>query len=121
MPSRARVQELIHRVENGDFLGAFEEFYADEVIMQENTGEPTIGKAANREREKGFVGSIREVLVNRADSFVVDGDRVAINWKAVYTFGDGSRVKFDQVSLQTWAGDRIVREQFYYDTASLGA
>jgi len=119
MPSKARVQEMIRRVESGDFLGAFEEFYADEVVMQENAGTPTVGKAANREREKGFVGSIREVHLNRADSFAVDGDRVAINWKAVYTFADGTRLSFDQVALQTWEGDRIVRERFYYDPASL--
>lgn len=119
MPSRERVLDMVQQVEAGEFLKAFEEFYADDVVMQENTGEPTRGKAANREREKGFVGSIREIHLNRADSFVVDGDRVAINWKAAYTFADGTRVNFDQVALQTWKGDRIVREQFYYDSAAL--
>ena len=119
MPSKDRVLQMIQRVEAGDFLNAFEEFYADDVVMQENAGAPTRGKDANREREKGFVGSIREIHLNRADSFVVDGDRVAINWKAFYTFQDGSRATFDQVALQTWDGDRIVREQFFYDTASL--
>ena len=119
MPSKERVMELVGRVERGDFLGAFEEFYGDEVVMRENAGAPTVGKAANRERERGFVGSIREIHESRADSVVIDGDRAAINWRAEYTLGDGKRYRFDQVAYQTWRGDHIVEERFFYDPASL--
>ena len=121
MPSRERVQALVEQVQRGELLEAFEEFYADDVVMQENGAPPTVGKAANREREQGFVGSIVEIHDNRATSVLVDGDRVAINWRAEYTLGDGNRYRFDQVSLQTWRGDRIASERFFYDTASLAA
>ena len=121
MPSKQRVMDLVDRVQRGDLLGAFEEFYADDVVMRENTQPPTVGKAANREREETFVGSIRQIHENRADSVVVDGDRVAINWRAEYTLGDGNRYRFDQVAYQTWDGDHIVDERFYYDSAALAA
>lgn len=119
MPTENRVLELVARVERGDFLGAFEEFYAEDIVMQENLSQPTVGKAANREREAAFVAAIREIHENRAESVVIDGDRVAINWKATYTFADGSKVRFDQVAFQRWRGDRIVSERFYYDPGSL--
>jgi ketosteroid isomerase-like protein len=67
------------------------------------------------------VGGIREIHENRAESVVIDGDRVAIRWNAAYTFADGSRVRFDQVALQRWSGDRIVEETFFYDPTALAA
>ncbi len=121
MPSKQRVQDLVSLVERGEFLQAFEEFYADDVVMQENGNPATVGKAANREREHGFVGSIEAIHENRAQSVVVDGDHVAIRWLAEYTFRGGARMRFDQVAYQEWRGDRIVRERFYYDPASLAA
>ncbi|HSJ15549.1 MAG TPA: nuclear transport factor 2 family protein [Longimicrobiales bacterium] len=121
MQIRNRVFELVARVEAGDFLGAFEEFYSDDVVMRENAGVPTRGKAANRERERAFVGAIRTIHENRAAAVVVDGNRVAINWNAEYTFADGRRLRFDQIAFQHWENDRVVCEQFYYDSATLAS
>ena len=121
MPSKQRVQDLVSLVERGEFLQAFEEFYDDDVVMQENAQPATAGKAANREREKAFVGSIETIHENRAGAVMVDGDRVAIRWQAEYTFRGGARMRFDQVAYQEWRGDRIVSERFYYDPASLAA
>lgn len=121
MPSRQRVQDLISRVQAGDILGAFAEFYADDVAMQENANEPTVGKDANRTREEAFVASVAEVHENRAASFVVDGDRAAIQWVLEFTGQDGVRYRMDQLAYQTWRGDHIVHERFYYDpTAVVG-
>lgn len=121
MPSRQRVQDLISRVQAGDILGAFAEFYADDVAMQENANEPTVGKDANRVREEAFVASVAEVHENRAASFVVDGDRAAIQWVLEFTGQDGVRRRMDQLAYQTWRGDHIVHERFYYDSAAVVA
>jgi ketosteroid isomerase-like protein len=121
MPSRERVQDLITRVQAGDILGAFEEFYADDVAMQENAGEPTVGKDANRTREEAFVASVAQVHESRAASFVVDGDRSAIQWVLDFTGQDGVRYRMDQLAYQTWRGDRIVHERFFYDSAAVVA
>lgn len=119
MPSRQRVQDLVSRVERGELLDAFEEFYADDITMRENTQPPTTGKAANREREQQFVASVKEVHEARAESLVVEGDRAAIHWILDYTAQDGNRYRMDQIAYQTWRGDQIVSEQFFYDTGSL--
>ena len=120
MPSRERVQQLIQYVEQGRTLEAIEEFYADDVAMQENRGEPTRGKSANLARERQFYGSI-QLHEFRAKSFVVDGDRSAIEWVIEFTTGDGQRLRMEEVAYQTWRGDKIVHERFYYDTATLAA
>lgn len=116
---RTRVDELIARVEKGDILGAFEEFYAENVAMQENGGEAVVGKAANRAREEAFVASVAEVHENRAVSRIVDGGRAAVVWVLEFTNRDGVRLRLDQVALQEWENGRIVRERFVYDTASV--
>lgn len=121
MPSKQRVMELVRQIEQWKLLEAFEEFYADDVVMQENQNPPTVGKAANRERERGFVSSVAEVRESRVTEVLVDGDDVVLRWKAEYTTTDGQRVEVDQLALQKWRGDRIVRERFVYDPTALAA
>ena len=113
-----RVEALVQLVEQGRWLEAFEEFYAEDVVMQENLELPTVGKAAAREKEERFVGAIRS-HETRAASVIVDGDRVAIHWNAEYTFTDGSRMRFDQIAHQLWRDGRIVHERFFYDPGTL--
>ena len=121
MPARERVQDLITHVEQGRILEAFEEFYADDVVMQENTAPSTTGKAANAKREAEFLAGVKQVYENRAVSFVVEGDRAVIHWIFDFTAHEGRRYRMEQVASQTWRGDHIVHERFYYDSASLAA
>jgi ketosteroid isomerase-like protein len=121
MSTQQRVQELISYVEQGRILDALDEFYADDVVMQDNHNPPTVGKAANVERERALLAGIAEVHENRAGAVLVDGDRAAINWRFEFTGADGRRYRFDQVALQTWRDGRIVRERFFYDSATLAA
>ncbi len=118
-----RVHALVDAVEQGRALEAFEAFYADDVVMQENLMPPTVGKAANRERERGFVTHIREVHESRARLVLVDGAHAIIHWLFDFTGADGVRLRFDQLALQTWreegSGARVVHERFVYDPATL--
>ena len=71
MTTRDQVTRLVRYVEANRILDALDEFYDDEVSMQDNLNAPVVGKAANRERERAFFGSIT-VHQNRALSVVVD-------------------------------------------------
>jgi ketosteroid isomerase-like protein len=121
MPSRQRVQDLIELVRRGKLPQAIEEFYADDVIMQENRQPPTVGKAANLERERSFAASVDRWHEARPVSVVIDGDQVAIDWVLEYSTADGTRVRMEEIAHQTWRDDRIVRERFFYDSATLAA
>jgi ketosteroid isomerase-like protein len=88
--------------------------------MQENLNAPTVGKAANLERERAFFSGI-QVHEHRALSVLVDDDRAIINWLFEFPGADGVRYRMDQIAVQTWRDGRIVRERFVYDSASLKA
>ena len=47
----------------------------------------------------------------------MDADQVVIRWVFDFTFADGRQATMDELTLQTWAGDRIAHERFYYDPA----
>ena len=118
MTTRDQVTRLVRYVEANRILDALDEFYDDEVSMQDNLNAPVVGKAANRERERAFFGSIT-VHQNRALSVVVDGDQAVIHWLFEFTGSDGKRYRMDQLSYQDWKDGRIVKERFYYDSARI--
>jgi ketosteroid isomerase-like protein len=120
MLTKDRVRALVARVEQGQVLEAIEEFYDADVVMQDNNNPPTAGRQANLERERAFFGAIT-VREQRALSVTVDGDRAAINWLFDFTGGDGKRYVMDQIAHQTWRDGKIVRERFYYDSATVAA
>ena len=123
MSSTASVSELVSQlvahVTQGKILEAYDALYAENVVMQENNNPPTVGKAANRVREEQFVGSVKEVHVNRAANVLVDGNKAVIEWVLEFTNQDGVRLKFDQIALQTWENGQITEERFFYDSGSL--
>lgn len=107
--------ELNAMIQNGEILAAFEKFYSDDVIMQENSEPPHNGKAANRVREQAFVDSVARVhgitLINSA----VNGDVAFSEWVFDVTFREGTRTQLAQASVRRWKGDKVVNERFYYN------
>ena len=118
MSIRDQVARLVRHVEANRILDAIDEFYADDVSMQDNLGAPVVGKAANRERERAFFGAIT-VHQNRALSVAVDDDQAVIHWLFEFTGSDGKRYRIDQLAHQSWRDGRIVKERFYYDSARI--
>ncbi len=57
------------------------------------------------------------MATSRAVSYLVDGDRVAINYLFEMVTADGARLRMDEVAYQLWQGDRIVSERYFYDPA----
>lgn len=119
MSTQERVQQLVAYVEQGKILEAMDEFYAANVSMRENGGEPTMGLEANIEREKAFVAAVAEIHENAAREVIVDGDNAAIHWVLEFTNTSGVRLRLDQLALQAWQDGKIVSERFFYDSASV--
>ena len=111
-----QVNELNQQILQGNVLGAFDKFYAENVVMQENNKEPRIGKDVNRKYEEDFVASVeawhgaevKSVSVNEATG------TAAVEWFMDLTFKGGHRTQLEQVAVQTWEGGQVVRERFYY-------
>lgn len=106
--------ELNEAILNGKGLEAFESFYAEDVVMQENDAEPTIGKSGNRIREQEFFGAITDF--RRAEVLATgSGANVTFShWHFDFTHRDWGVRKYRQVAVRTWKDGKIVREVFHY-------
>ncbi len=119
MPSREKVQEFIKVVESGDHVGAIEQFYTEDASMQENGAPPRVGLQTLVEHERTALARMKRIDTHKVETFLVDGDFVAINWVFEVTDAAGTTRKLDEVALQQWRGDKIFRERFYYDPAQM--
>jgi ketosteroid isomerase-like protein len=117
MPSRARVEQLIALVENGKYVEALQEFYADDATMQENNQPPRSGLELLVKHEQGVMAAFKEIRTLPVQSFLVDGDHVVINWVFEFVGNDGRKFRMDELAHQVWRADKIIRERFYYDPA----
>ena len=110
--------ELNQTILSGQIMEAFEKFFAEDCVMQENTHEPTVGKDANRQRELDFLGAVEQVHGVELLAAAV-GDGVTFSeWVFDMTMKGGDRKKLAQVAARRWRGDQVVHERFYYDTAA---
>lgn len=115
----ARVNELVSYIQGGRIIDAMHEFYADDVVMQENNAAPTNGLAANVEREKQFVAYVKQWKSLGVDAVAVDAARgkTLVQYNFEFEAVDGQHLRYDQIAVQTWKDGKIVNEKFYYDTA----
>ena len=109
--------QLNQLILEGQALAAYERFYAEDIVMQENTAPPVVGKARNREREQAFFGSIAEANIHLLGSAVGDGGSYS-EWIYELSFRDGRRVCMTEVSARRWKDGLVVHERFYYNPAS---
>jgi ketosteroid isomerase-like protein len=107
-------RELDQMVISGKALEAFDRFYADDVVMQENSDAPFVGKALNRKREEDFFASIAEFHGARVLSDGANGDVSFAEWELDVTFQNGTRYKLAQMAVRRWKDGKIVHERFYH-------
>jgi len=115
----ASVQELDKQVNDdvlsGKAMEAFEKYYAEDVVMQENSEEPRRGKAANRKAEEEFFASVEAFNGGSVKASAVNGDVSFSEWEMDVTFKGGHRVKMSQVAVRHWKNGKIVHERFFYN------
>jgi ketosteroid isomerase-like protein len=117
MPTIERVTAFVAMVEAGQYVEAIRAFYTEDASMQENLGETRSGRDAMAAHEEGVLRSVRSITTRSGSTFAIDGDRVVVHWVFDITVADGRSFVLDELAWQTWRGDRIARERFYYDPA----
>ncbi len=108
------VEQLNNMILEGKALDAFELYYDDEVVMQENSDEPTIGKDANRIKELDFFGSITAFRGATVESVAIGENVSMVVWHYDYTHKQWGDRKYTQVAVQNWKEGKIIKEQFFY-------
>lgn len=117
MTYKEKAADIYKQLGEGKLLDAFDQYYADNVVMTEPRGTRE-GKQACRDYEVQFLESIQEFHGLDVKSVASDEENKTTFVQSVMdvTFKDGNRAKFDQVAVQKWEGDQIVHEEFYYES-----
>lgn len=113
-----RLHQLLDHVRQGKIMEAMNEFYADDVVMQEPRYGKTVGLPANLTREQQFVDSVAE-FKNFETPRVAIGENVGFYENIMdWTTTDGQEIHVEQLVVQQWNADgKITHERFYYDNA----
>jgi ketosteroid isomerase-like protein len=108
-------KQLNDDVLSGKIMDAFEKYYADDVVMQENSEDPRVGKAANRKAEEDFMSSVEAFHGASVKASAVNGDVTFSEWEMDMTFKGGKRLTMSQVAVRKWKNGKIVNERFFYN------
>jgi len=117
MPTQERVQAFVAMVEAGEYVEAIRQFYTEDATMQENLGTTRTGRDALAAHEEAVVKDVRSITTRPGSTYAIDGDRVIVRWVFDIEQADGKKFVLDELAYQTWRGDRIAQERFYYDPA----
>ncbi len=112
---RTNVDQLNQMILEGKIMDAFEKFYDDDVVMQDNDYPQRVGKDVSRQAEQAFVNGLTEFRGARLINSIVS-DGIAVNeWWMDYTHKDFGARNYTQVAVQRWKNGKIVEEKFYYN------
>jgi ketosteroid isomerase-like protein len=119
MPSLATLQAFADTVEANDHVGAILRFYAPDASTRENDNPPLQGREQLAEKERNVLARAASVKTTRLGPLLVDGDHSAIRWRFEFTAKDGSTRVIEEVAWQTWRGEELIEEHFFYDPAMM--
>lgn len=119
MPSMETLRAFAATVEANDHVGAIERFYAPDASTRENENPPISGRDALAAKERATLARVASVKTTRIGPLLLDGDHSAIRWRFEFTAKDGSVRAMEEVAWQTWRGEQIIGEHFFYDPAMI--
>jgi ketosteroid isomerase-like protein len=121
MPTRTSVDAFIAHVISGDHVGALRDWYHDDAWTQENQAPPNEGGLeVLLKREGAMMARTQSVRTELLGGPAIEGDQVAIRWRFTFDFKDGGKLQQEEIAWQTWRGEKIATETFFYDPAQRG-
>lgn len=114
----AKEKELQTMVNSGQLMEAFEKFYAEDVVLEEPTGDKFVGKAEARKHEEEFLGKVQEFHgagIKKITANEKDATTMAEVWMEVTFKGMDAPIKLEQVAVKQWEGDQVKHERFYFN------
>jgi len=92
-----RLKDLFGYIRQGKIIEAITEFYDKDVKLQENVNPPTIGQAANVEREKQFMCGVKEWKRFNVTALGVGDDVTFYECNMDFIATNGQTVHMEQV------------------------
>ena len=117
MSLKENVNDLLAMIGQGQMLDAFEKYYAEDVVMQENNEKPRKGKDANRKFEQEFLAGIEEVYGGEIKNIAFNEETgvAMIQSSMDVKFKGMDRILMEEVSVQQWENGKVVNERFFYN------
>ena len=107
--------ELNKMILSGQVMDAFEKFYADDVVMQENLNPEIKGKEACRAHEVEFFSKVETFHGANLVGAAAAGDNAYSEWTYDVTFKGAPRITMTQIAARKWKNCKVAHERFYYD------
>ncbi len=113
------VTALDAQVAQGDIIGAFQKYAADQCVTLSNDHDKTHSKSQKLEALRGFFNNIARI--NRVELLAAQtGENVTDSqFEFDFTNRQGEQLVFNEVIRRTWQNDQVV-EEYYLLGASLG-
>jgi len=109
------INDVYDHIAEGKAMDAFEKYYDEDVVMVLEDGTEVEGKDTNRERENEFFSSVDEFHGMEVKNITSNEDEASTSVECMMdvTFKGGDRMQLEQVAVQQWEDNQIVRERFY--------
>ena len=115
MPKTETLESFIKSVENEAHHTVIEKFYTEDASIQENQNNPRVGRTALVENEQKVMARAKKVSSKCIRPFLVDKNTVVIRWHFRFEWKDSTITEIEELAYQIWDGERIKKEQFFYD------
>jgi len=113
---RTLVDELNQMILEGKILEAFDKFYGEDVVMQDNNYPERVGKSVNRQYEEDFVNGLTAFRGAKVVNTLISDDLAVVEWWFDYTHKDYGDRNYTQLAVQRWKNGQIIEEKFYYNS-----
>ncbi|HVN37661.1 MAG TPA: nuclear transport factor 2 family protein [Myxococcota bacterium] len=120
-PARgASIEALARKIIRATSLPVFplREFYADDAVSEEATGNVSRGIAGLEDKLKGWE-QMQSGTKWKARNVWCRGNTICIEWDAEVTLRDGRTVPLREVGVHEIRGGKIAAERFYYNPMQL--
>ena len=114
--------KLYDMINTGKMVEAINELYDDNVTIVEGNGDSFETKAKQIERLGEWEASLDTIHGGGVYAITANeeqGVTIVESWIDVTFKGAPGPIKFEEIAVQNWKDGKIVRERFYYDTASM--
>ena len=118
-----KTKRMVGGLKEGKFVEGMEEFYAEDVVIEEPTGVKTVGKATIIANEKVVLEGVAVYHGIEIKSFGAGEDDGKGNgvtfaeYKLSVEMKDGSKFNPDQVQVTRWENGQANYVRFYYNPA----
>ncbi len=110
-----KAKDLFKMIEEGKLLDALDKYYHNNVLIIADDGKQRIGIEEARSYNKKLLKEIEEVMGEDVITITSDENRAItmVEFWINLKFKNGYKKIIEEVAVQHWEGEKIIKENFY--------